>query len=548
MATIYPHLTSTGLAPNYRDVVQRYLEIFNERVAEGTLRPLVLPYHLYGIYILTIYLCIRHTNRPWLYSARWPVLAIMTWWQWKTISGISSANFAVAFAVGLTAAWGVVWSTTWLVWCRPQFDAKRVQRRKKAKGHQASTSKIGSAIQTNGVKPARPESNGKLTSRAKIGTGNGHKIKHGAESDNASDVQDEEEWEYYWQSYPDDLSERIPWLLDLLCNFRGPGWNWAIAPLPALNPKLKSELGESMEPTGRKGDIGLKRFDTIGELIRYRIAYFILGYCLLDIVKTTMVKDPYFIFGPTTYALPSHLHSFSPTMLNLYRRALSCIAIVTAVEMEFMLAPLILCYVLGPHVLGLRGEAWYYPTTWGSFNNILEKGLNGLWGSWWHQTFRFAFAAPTNWAIGNGYVNARSMGARVLALVSAFGISGFLHGAGSTSQLPRTYPWHALIFFMLQAVGIILQITVSSAINSKKFPTWSRKAGNLGFTIVWLYATSWWLVDDFARGGLWLFEPIPISPLRALGFGVEGDWWWCWEHVGVGWYTGKHWWESGIAI
>jgi hypothetical protein len=54
--------------------------------------------------------------------------------------------------------------------------------------------------------------------------------------------------------------------------------------------------------------------------------------------------------------------------------------------------------------------------------------------------------------------------------------------------------------------------------------------------------------DDFARGGVWLFEPIPVSPLRGLGFGQEGDRWWCWGHIGVGWYTGKHWWESGIAF
>jgi hypothetical protein len=33
-------------------------------------------------------------------------------------------------------------------------------------------------------------------------------------------------------------------------------------------------------------------------------------------------------------------------------------------------------------------------------------------------------------------------------------------------------------------------------------------------------------------GVLVIYEPIPISPLRGLGFGVEGDGWWCWKHVG----------------
>ena len=39
-----------------------------------------------------------------------------------------------------------------------------------------------------------------------------------------------------------------------------------------------------------------------------------------------------------------------------------------------------------------------------------------------------------------------------------------------------------------------------------------------------------------------------VVPGLLPGFGVEGDGWWCWEHIGVGWYTGKHWWESGIAL
>jgi len=28
---------------------------------------------------------------------------------------------------------------------------------------------------------------------------------------------------------------------------------------------------------------------------------------------------------------------------------------------------------------------------------------------------------------------------------------------------------------------------------------------------------------QFARGGLWLYKPVPVSPLRALGLGVRGD-------------------------
>ena len=64
--------------------------------------------------------------------------------------------------------------------------------------------------------------------------------------------------------------------------------------------------------------------------------------------------------------------------------------------------------------------------------------------------------------------------------------------------------------------------------------------------MVILYESS--LIDDFARGGVWLFQPVAVSPLRALGYGEPGDSWWCWENVRISWYIGKHWWERGIAL
>ena len=478
-------------------------------------------------------------------------------------------SFATAFAAGLIAAWGVVWSATWLVWNNPQFDAKRVQRRRVRRTGRGDATQVG---QANGV-ATKEEQNGRLTAAngsaavvqeegsqtRKRGQAGGRSAKDANAERNeyahkmaCGTSNGEEEMEYYWQSYPDNFLQRFLWVSDLLMNFRGPGWNWAISPLPALPPPIKTKLGEPIDAAS-KSDVssaGLRRFNTRQELYRYRMPQFVVGLFLLDILKTAMMKDPYFIFGPNGYALPQHLKSFSPSALQFYRQALSSLSIITSLEMVFILAPLGFSLIFGPKVLGLRAESWYYSTTWGSFTKILDKGLNGLWGSWWHQTFRFAFSAPSNYLIANGHVKARSPAAKILALVFAFGISGFLHTGGSISQLPKTYPWHAPIFFSLQALGIVVQMATCSALNPliRKFPRVVRRIGNFAFTWTWLYYTGWWLADDFARGGVWLYEPIPVSPLRALGFGVKGDTWWCWEHIGVGWYTGKNWWESGVAI
>jgi hypothetical protein len=276
----------------------------------------------------------------------------------------------------------------------------------------------------------------------------------------------------------------------------------------------------------------------------------VVGYLVLDVLKTLLMKDPYYVFGPNTYALPPHLKDLTPFQLKLFRQCLNSFTVIIALEMVFMLVPLSMCLLLGPSIVGLRGEAWHYPSTWGSFSNILNKGLNGLWGGWWHQTFRFVFAAPTNYLIEKGYLKARSTEAKLCALCFAFGISGILHTCGSITQLVKTNPWQAPVFFMSQALGILIQSTVCGYLRPHigHLPKVVRQAGNVLFTWTWLWYTGWLLVDDFARGGIWMWEPLPISPMRALGFGSGVDSWWCWGDLGVGWYTATHWWESGISL
>jgi hypothetical protein len=559
---LFPHLTATAPAPSSREVMAAYRAAFNARIAEGSLRPFVLPYHLYGMFLLVIYLLIPHTNNRVIYEARWVVLAVICAWQWKTLEDATSVSMATGFATGLISAWGVVWAFTWLVWMNPQRDAKRVQRRKVAPKIEHNGVTNGSAGGDMGNRSGISVQNGDAEIRkrtqanghAKEEQGNGHiSAKEAANAlASISASGGEAGVEYYWQSYPSTLRERFPWVIDLLVNFRGPGWNWAIPPLPALPPHVKTQLGENIDAASWTGvsSIGLRRFNTRRELFFSRVPRFILGYLALDMLKIVMKTDPYYTFGPNAYALPPHLQVLSPMALRFLRQLISSIPIIISLEMVFYIAPLLISLLFGPRVFGLRAESWYYPSTWGSFSNILTKGLNGLWGSWWHQTFRFVFSAPTNYFIREGYFSPKSTTAKISAIFFAFGISGFLHSGGSISQLPETHPTHATIFFILQALGILIQSTLCSIFHHhiKRLPKSVRKAGNLLFTIGWLFETGYWLTDDFARGGIWLYEPIPISILRGLGYGDEGDSWWCWQHIGVGLYKGRRWWESGIAL
>lgn len=119
------------IATTYREL---YRAKFQDEILAGTKEPFLLPLHLLGVWFLpTLYLAIPHKDRPWLYQARWLVLATVVVFNLHMIRNVSSHNFGSAYAVGLIAAWGIIWNFTLLVWTKPQWDAKRVDIRRKRK-------------------------------------------------------------------------------------------------------------------------------------------------------------------------------------------------------------------------------------------------------------------------------------------------------------------------------------------------------------------------------------------------------------------------------
>jgi hypothetical protein len=120
------------LANTYREL---YRARFQADVQAGTATPFILPLHLFAYWIIpTLYLAIPHRNKPWLYGARWLVLAFICAFHWHMIRDVRSLNFASSYCAGILAAWATVWNFTLLVWTRPQWDAKRVERRRKIRG------------------------------------------------------------------------------------------------------------------------------------------------------------------------------------------------------------------------------------------------------------------------------------------------------------------------------------------------------------------------------------------------------------------------------
>ena len=83
---------------------------------------------------------------------------------------------------------------------------------------------------------------------------------------------------------------------------------------------------------------------------------------------------------------------------------------------------------------------------------------------------------------------------------------------------------------------------------ARKTPAWVGRGATFVYVHVWFYYTAHLLVDDFSKGGVFLFEPVPVSVFRGLGFGAEGDGWWCLGDSGIRWVRGSTWYQTGIAF
>ncbi|RYP54200.1 hypothetical protein DL768_000979 [Monosporascus sp. mg162] len=374
----------------------------------------------------------------------------------------------------------------------------------------------------------------------------------------AANKGEDEEFEYYWQEYPADGSflARLDWAFDICSTFRMTGWNWAIRCLPPYEvPPLTADghqLPLSSIPNHSKA--GYTRSPSRKDFFLKRLFVNVIpSYILVDLCAVLMMQDPYFIVGPTgDLPLPPNLAVMHPALLSLRRTSLSLLGILSALQLVFNSGALCLC-LLFPPVLGFRTHPWHLPTVSGSFAQVLDRGLAGFWGAWWHQTFRFGFEAPARWL---------RLGPRGATAV-AFLQSGLLHAAGSYSTVPDSRWWEPPLFFLLAGPGVLLQRWLVSRalplllglgprglVARRAPPRWVCRLGNLAFVLAWLQATSWPLLDDFGRCGLWLFEPVPVSLFRALGYGPTGDrrvWRYDRDFL-PRWYSGKHWWDSGIGI
>ena len=337
-----------------------------------------------------------------------------------------------------------------------------------------------------------------------------------------------------WQSMPSSAYKRLFWILDLVGSLRALHWSHGQcqhhveAATCKMHPKYTSSL-------------------------RRNICKLLLIYLFADLLKEIIAMDPYF-WGYTEHDPPDYIKSILslPALVQAYRMLVAFATFYIALDFGYTFSLLLFVNILGPSIAGTWGHEWAYRPLYGNLDSVSTRGLQGWWGAWWHQCFRFMLTSPTNAIINKLRIRKHGVIARAVGLVIPFLISGAIHACGSYTMWGETSPTNAFAFSVLQPVGIALQIIGSWSLSRldlmDKIPPHVRKATNVAFTVFWLLLTFPLLADDFAQGGLWLTQPFPISVLQILGLGSQARSNELGFHYRLRFQTGFGWWQTGLAV
>ena len=540
------------------DVLREHQLLHGEALTFGNKFLFIFPHHFISVFILILTLLIPWSRQGPLSYVRYLSFSCIVYFTTRAVTRIQSLGLASGYGAGVIVAWFLVWSATLLVFNNPQQEFSRIE-----KSTPGGCVPVASRVPSKGGGSALSSVPPRRRDRATGFHDRPHDAKDEETSQSTNVITDEPEPPYFrWQPFPESFPHRFYWVLDLVFNFRGPGWNWRIStlqPLPfVVHLQLNGASGTGMSQKAFDLEAAKK---TLRSLLR-TVAW---SYLTLDVIKPVLTKDPYFLgIIPSQSPYLSALDPESPLtrLINfLFHQGASLCVIIIAIRFvaAAFWATLLGVVVLCSRFAGTRfaiplEQPWMYPEFFGPcWSSILDRGLAGTWASWWHQLFRFSYVSAGKWTISHlpASFQRKPNLTRSLRVFIAFLLSGFLHSIGSYTQVSHTHPFSgSFLFFLLQAPGILLQTTVAKYLNEQlpfQVPRWLRRAGNLIFVALWFCLTGPLEGDDLARCGIWLLEPVPFSLVNALGYGDgKGPWRWTWKWIQV--WRGEQWWDRGILI
>ncbi|KAF2718702.1 hypothetical protein K431DRAFT_230290 [Polychaeton citri CBS 116435] len=540
-----------------RQAQQYHDTVYYALIENGQAQPFLYPWGTLGGAVLLTYLVIDHRQRPWLRKCRYLIFTLVSAFATYCVAYTRARGPAPTFSLGLVSCFAPFWVAAGMVFNDCQSDFQRIEYQPSE-----ASSGNGSIDSPASLQSSTPtQKNGELRKRqsktSPVPNGNA-KVSRRARSGSS----------FGWQQYPDKFSiARCDWLFDVLTSFRGVGWNWQRSCVPPSPPSFENKIKGSRQNANDVDPVytaknGIRRYTNRKALFKSVVIRLAIGYLCLDAIKTVMSHDLYFwyptkaSFDRHTFPPPDWLPSLvqeNHILLRFYRLVTALFAVQTALWTTFNLGPLFFCFILGPRLIGLRGEAWMNPDMYGSMEPVFNSGLAGWWGAHWHQVFRFSFEEPSKALLASLNIDRRSMFGRITSVFIAFFLSGLLHACGSYTCLFESNPLRGpMAFFLLQGCGVIGQVVIVQLLRRlsivRNSPSSFRSACNFFVTYIWLYHTAHLLCDDFMAAGVFLFEPVPISLFRGLGLGAKDEGWLCWHRIPVFWHQGKHVWDTGIAF
>ncbi|PYH42027.1 wax synthase family protein [Aspergillus saccharolyticus JOP 1030-1] len=526
--------------PFYRQLVEDYQNQYESLIQNGEAKPVLL-WHLIALLLLPV-LALLVSRRK---GGRYVQLFVLACLFGALVHFLRHRRMLLGgygYMGGLLPTWWFIWCAVWLAYRNAERDCRRI-------------------IRTNTLEPT---ANGSPTT--KIDSKN-------ATEDKRHDFCPQGVERLAWQSYPQSLSQRLDWVFSLLYGMRGPEWNWRISSLGPLPASIHAQL-KAKDPSFHEIEMTpaekTRAHVALRARVRSALVVCIKSYLALDLIKLLMIRDTYFMYNGTMALAPPYPFTFLtavPGMVRFYRLAVTGFGVHAALTFVTSFNPII----FGGLALAFPNAAraltsvpldapWLYAETFGPFlPSLLDHGLIGCWSKWWHQLFRVGFTSTGRWLVSFLPADLASRPAvrQLVYTFVAFGLSGLVHSSGSYVQIAVTRPAAGPFrFFILQAVGFVLQgvgthVLVPCLMGAKRdLPQWLRRTANLVFAIGWLYLTAPVIADDFARGGLWLTEPLPVSPLRGLGIGVreEDKGWWCWSSPWFEFWDDGTYWGSGVRV
>jgi hypothetical protein len=513
--------TQISQPDSYRELLSLIQQQYDQGLADQQFSPFVLPYNFLNYGLLISY--ILFSRHELIRRARYPIFGLIVWHSVSTVRECRSIGMAYGIGIGLVSVWCIIWSATLMIFNDPYHEFKRIVRRLNLSPPSPPSFCVSTS--TSSIKRQVLQSCNEENASSLAATPLTQSTKSMTTKNSGGIL--------VWEPMPTSFFRRLDWTLDLISSFRGLNWSWKFRDPSKASPQALVPLQQ--QPHIRS--------------LSSSLLHFFSAYILIDILKVVMMADPYFwgfIESPAPEYLPLWVSSVD--VLRTYRALLSFAGIWTAIYLIFSLGTLVLRDTLGPTLLGVHGEHWMYPSGYGSVYAVLDRGLVGFWGSWWHQIFRFAFVSPGHWILRRLDLAQGSGTARWITFITAFILSGVVHASGTYTLWQTASPLGPLFFFLLQPVGLALQGLIERSGSVLRLPIPFSRLLRVTLLISWFWLTFPLLADGLAGGGMWLFEPLPVSILRGLGWSTI-DWqWWCWHGPFARWHVDKRWWRTGFAL